>query len=191
MRFLLLLVLLFVPSVARAQFLPDRGPSNEQQEFANVLLLAPEATAIGAFLGGGAAFLVTRECCTPQNDSDEVRYEPVAIGAGLGAAIVTTWAVIAISDNYHPGSHRNAVIGGVVGSGVGAAVFFGGPAQEKNSDEVLRFVTFLLLPGLAAYAGWHLESGGLFYRSTADPSERYRNFSYDSPPVHSSVSIRF
>src|SRR5687768_6204185 len=105
MRLALLLALL-VPSIAHAQFLPERGPTGEQQEIANVLLLAPEATLLGAFLGGGAAFLVTRECCTEDKDSDEVAIEPVAIGAGVGAAIATTWAVIAVANNYHLGNVR-------------------------------------------------------------------------------------
>lgn len=183
-----------VPSIAHAQFLPERGPTGEQQEIANVLLLAPEATVLGAFLGGGAVFLVTRECCTEDKDSDNVKIEPVAIGAGIGAAIATTWAVIAISDNYHPGNFRYAVIGGVLGSGLGAAVFFGGPEVEKSSDDVLRFVTFLFLPGLATYLGWHLESGG-FYNLETRPrftAERHIGLTRrDAAPIASTFSIRF
>src|SRR5687768_11005807 len=166
MRPVLVLVLAFlVPSIARAQFLPERGPTFEQQEMMNVILLAPEATIMGGLIGGGTVFLVSRECCTEGKDSDEVDPVPVAIGAGVGAAIATTWSVIAISDNYHPGSYRNAVLGGALGTGLATAIFFGGPAVEDDTDQILRFLTGIFVPGLAAYAGWHLDSGFYYLRT--------------------------
>lgn len=156
-----LAILTFAPSLARAQFLPQRGPSSEQQEFASVVLLGPEATVLGGFVGGGMAFLVTRECCT--DDDEDVAIEPIAIGAGIGAAIGTAWAVRSICDHFHPGSHRNLWIGAIVGSGAAAGFFFGGPEKEDSSDSALRLVAGLFLPTLAAYGGWHMESGGMYF----------------------------
>ena len=163
----LLLLLVLAPSPAQAQFLPDRGPSNEQQEIASVLLLAPEATVLGGVLLGGAVFLTTRQCCTPQHDSDEVAIAPVAIGAGLGAAIGATWAVGAICDRFHPGNRTRAAIGGALGAGIGAAVFFGGPTEESPNDAIYRLLAFLFLPSVAAYGGWHMEGGGYYFSRTA------------------------
>ena len=157
---------LALPGRAEAQFLPDRGPSSEQQEFASALLLGPEATVLGAFLVGGGAYLVTKECCT--EEGEDVAIEPMAIGAGVGAAIGTAWAVRTILDHYHPGSGRNLVIGAVVGAGAGAGLFFGGPEEEDSSDAVLRLVSFLFLPTLAGYAGWHVDPNG-FYMAEAGP----------------------
>lgn len=153
---------LSTPRAALAQLLPDRGPSSEQQEFAAAVLLGPEATVLGAFVVGGSAYLVTRECCT--GEGEEVPIEPVAIGAGIGAAIGTAWAVRSICDHFHPGSERNLVLGAIAGAGAGAGLFFGGPdIREDDSDEALRLVAFLFLPTLAAYAGWHLEPGGMYF----------------------------
>ena len=168
--FLLLLLLLLLPPAAQAQFIPDRGPSSEQQEIASVLLLAPEATVLGGVLVGGAVFLTTRACCTPGNDSDEVAIAPVAVGAGIGAAIGATWAVWAICDRFHPGSRTRAALAGAAGAGIGAAVFFGGPEEEAPSDGIYRLLTFLFLPSLAAYGGWHIEGGGGFYFSRNAPA---------------------
>lgn len=154
---------LAAPRAAQAQFFPDRGPSSEQQEFASAVLLGPEATVLGAFLVGGGTYLVTEQCCTETDE--EVAIEPVAIGAGVGAAIGTAWAVRSICDHFHPGSRRNLVLGAIVGAGAGAGLFFGGPTdvEEDESDQVLRLVSFLFLPTLAAYAGWHLEPGGMYF----------------------------
>lgn len=155
------------PTDVHAQFLPDRGPSSEQQEFASAVLLGPEATVLGAFLVGGSTFLVARECCT--EEGEEVPIEPVAIGAGVGAAIGTAWAVRSICDHFHPGSGRNLAIGAVVGAGAGAGLFFGGPEVEDGSDAALRLVAFLFLPTLAAYGGWHMEPGGFYFGDAGQP----------------------
>ena len=173
MRFLPALAIaaaaLAAPRAASAQFLPDRGPSSEQQEFAGAVLLGPEATVLGAFLVGGGTYLVTRECCT--EEGDDVAEEPVAIGAGIGAAIGTAWAVRSICDHFHPGSGRNLLLGAALGAGAGAGLFFGGPTdvEEDESDQVLRLVAFLFLPTLAAYAGWHLEPGGMYFGDAGPP----------------------
>lgn len=157
---------LFLPRPSAAQLIPPSGPSNEQMEFANVILLAPEAGLLGAFVVGGGAFLVTRECCTEKGD--DVPIEPVAVGAAIGSAIGVTWATWSIGDAYHPGSRTYAAVGAALGSGIGAGVFFGGPEVEEGSDQVLRFVTFLFLPALAAYGGWHLDPDG-FYMARVAP----------------------
>src|SRR5687768_12899953 len=102
MRLALLATLLALPFPAAAQFLPERGPSSEQQEFASAVLLGPEATVLGAFLVGGGAYLTTKEFFT--EEGEDVRIEPVAVGAGIGAAIGTAWAVKSICDHFHPGS---------------------------------------------------------------------------------------
>jgi hypothetical protein len=163
MRTPLVLALLaaFAPASALAQFLPQRGPSSEQQEFASAVLLGPEGTVLGAFLVGGSTFLVARECCT--DEGDDVAIEPIAIGAGIGAAIGTAWAVRSICDHFHPGSGRNLAIGAVIGAGIGTGLVFGGPEEEDGSDSALRLVAGLFLPTLAAYGGWHMESGGMYF----------------------------
>ena len=158
---LLALAVVAVPGIARAQFLPDRGPSSEQQEFASAVLLGPEATVLGAFLVGGSAYLVTDACCTKKDD--DVDITPVAIGAGVGAAIGTALAVKSICDHFHPGSTRNLWLGAAIGAGAGAGLLFGGPEEEDGSDGALRLVAFLFLPTVAAYAGWHLEPGGMYF----------------------------
>ena len=158
---------MLVPALAHAQFLPDRGPSTEQQEFASAVLLGPEATLLGAFLVGGGAYVVTKECCT--GEDEDVAIEPMAIGAGIGAAIGTIWAVRSICDHFHPGSDRNLVLGATLGAGVGAGLFFFRPENEDDNDAVLRLVSFLFLPTLAAYAGWHVESGGMYFGDAAAP----------------------
>lgn len=151
----------FAPVVAHAQFLPQRGPSSEQQEFASVLLLGPQSTVLGAFLVGGSTFLVARECCT--DEGDDVPIEPIAIGAAVGAAIGTAWGVRSICDHFHPGSGRNLAIGAVLGSGIAAGLVFGGPEEEDSSDSAMRLVAGLFLPTVAAYAGWHMEPGGMYF----------------------------
>lgn len=169
---LLLLLQLLAATPAQAQLLPNRGPSGEQQEIASVLLIAPEATVLGGVLGGGAVFLTVRQCCTPQHDSDQVALAPIAIGAGVGAAIGATWAVFAICDRFHPGNRTRSAIGGAIGAGIGAAVFFGGPQDpeaESPSDGIYRLLTFLFLPSIAAYGGWHLEGGGYYFSRNAPP----------------------
>lgn len=190
----LLLLLVLAPSPAQAQFLPDRRPSNEQQEIASVLLIAPEATVLGGVLLGGAVFLTTRQCCTPQHDSDEVAIAPVAIGAGLGAAIGATWAVWAICDRFHPGNRTRSAIGGALGAGIGAAVFFGGPTEESPNDAIYRLLAFLFLPSVAAYGGWHIEGNGFYFSRNAPtpawaahvgPEKERRNTPFPS------LSIRF
>jgi len=118
------------PGRADAQFLPDRGPSSEQQEFASAVLLGPEATILGAFLVGGSVFLVSRECCIDEDlddDSEKGKAQleqqniAVGIGAGVGAAIGTAWAVRSICDHFHPGSTRNLYLGAIAGAAIGTA----------------------------------------------------------------------
>ena len=160
------------PARADAQFLPDRGPSSEQREFASAVLLGPEATILGAFLVGGSVFLVSRECCIDEDldeDSDKRKAQieqqnvAVGIGAGVGAAIGTAWAVRSICDYFHPGSTRNLYLGAVAGAGAGVGLLFGGPPEESSSDGALRLVAFLFLPTVAAYGGWHMEPGGFYF----------------------------
>ncbi len=143
---------------ARAQLLPERGPAPEQREFATAVLIGPEATLLGGFLLGGSAYLVADACCTGGGEAVDVT--PVAIGAGIGMAIGSTWSIWAVCDRFHPGSRRNAAIGGVLGAASAAAFYFGGPPDESYNDALLRFLAGLFLPTLSAYAGWHLDSGG-------------------------------
>lgn len=166
------------PRRAAAQFLPDRGPTSEQQEFASAILLGPEATILGAFLVGGSVFLVSRECCIDEDldeDSDKGKAQieqqniAIGIGAGVGAAIGTAWAVRSICDHFHPGSTRNLYLGAVAGAGAGVGLLFGGPPNEDGSDSALRLVAFLFLPTVAAYGGWHMEPGGFYFGGAGQP----------------------
>jgi len=152
---------------ARAQFLPEAGPGREQQEFASTLLLGPEASVLGGFLGGGAVFLVEKNCCTKKGEDPAIT--AVAIGAGVGAAIGATWMQWSISNHYHPGSRVNSAIGGAIGAAGGAAAYFGGPAHESSNDQIFRVLAFLLAPSLGAYAGWHVGGEGGFIDGAAEP----------------------
>lgn len=190
------LATLLAPHAARAQFLPEAGPSREQQEFAETVLLGPEASVLGAFLVGGGTFLVEKNCCTAKGKDPAVT--PVAIGAGVGAAIGAGWAQWSISNHFHPGSRLNSAIGAAIGGAAGSAIYFGGPANEKSNDQILRVVAFLFLPSLCAYGGWHVGGeDGFFDASAASPPPVWNDHLWNGAPrasaplVAQTVSLRF
>jgi hypothetical protein len=196
LRTLVLALVWLLPATASAQFIAGNAPGQEQQEFATVLLLGPEGTVLGAFLVGGGAYLVTKDCCTKKGE--DVSITPVAIGAAVGGAIGTSISVWSVGKHFHPGSRLNCAIGATVGSAVGAAFYFGGPGSgETSSDEVLRLVSFLFLPSVGGWAGWHVEPYGGTDWGSAHPPPVWADHigpaeisPYADPPV-TTVGFRF
>ena len=149
---------------------------------------------LGALVGGASVYTVERNFFTAKGKDPAV--VPVAIGAGVGAAVGATWAQWSISSHYHPGSRFNSAVGAAVGGALGSAIYFGGPGNENSSDQTLRVVAFLLAPSLCAYAGWHVGSEGDFYASggAAAPAAWADHLWSQAPratPMLQAVSVRF
>ena len=185
--------LLLRAPAAHAQFMPEAGPGQEQQEFGTTILLGPEGTLLGAFLVGGSVFLVERQCCTKKGDQPAI--VGVAIGAAVGATIGASWTQWTISNHFHPGSRTNSVIGAALGAAGGSAAYFGGPARQPDNERIFRLIAFVLGPSLGAYAGWHVGSEGIFYASASPTPAWSGHLVGDESPrfaqTTQSLSVRF